>query len=375
MISIFKPTEKFLIFNISPGGGNSVFVGIDVDKRLHFDAKKSRIKLPKFLRKFPQSRTTNIINLHPSIGASRIVPFQFTRQSHDTPLDSVELENFLAQFAQKTFLEFRSNVAEELRIDELDTILIETRPFAYSADGSSIGSPLGHKSKNIHGFLELLFTVRSAFEAMQQVLYSGSPVFMTSSDKSELMSLRKLGARRQVFLECDEGERARLLGYDLGKKDGEMLFRKFIEWSPSNFFIRIEELWGVDRSVAMEIYSGYLKNNFSGRMKAQIEKIFKKEVTNLFSALKKSGARGEIHTKTSLPLPVSFPARQMGITLLEFPFDNLFSRLGFEFDKKLSAMAPNLAFERLAPLIECYYDKSDTDINHSLRRRIHWLIS
>ncbi|MDO8504818.1 MAG: hypothetical protein Q7S36_03115 [Candidatus Liptonbacteria bacterium] len=375
MINLFKLREKFLIFNVEPEGARSVLVGVDADKKLHFDEAQDRFKLPKFFKNLGKHKTVSVVSLHPSLGAVRIVPFRFVRQLQSVPLELTELENFLAQLSQKIFLELRAEVAKELGSEELDSILIEVRPFAYRSDGSSVTSPLGHRSKEIYGFLELLFTTRGAFDLMQPVLYSGTPVFMTMHDKSELMSLKKLGHAKIAFLEFGRDGGARLLKYDLDKNKKELLSRKPIGWSPERFFARIEEIWNVDRAVAEIIYGEYLQNRLSPKLKIHLEKLWKREMAELFSRLKKAGAKGDVYIKTPLALPASFPAKQKGITLKAFPFADLFSRLGFEFDENLSGFPLADAFAHLAPFLECYYDSSDRQVNHSLRRRIHWLIS
>lgn len=371
---MFGTREKFLILNIEPTGPRAVVLGIGEDKNIRFQKNPDDWKIPKFLRDISKSKLTAVVSLHPALGAVRIVPFRFVRQTQSAPLEHTELENFLAQLSQKAFLEFRADVAEELGIDELDAILVESKPFAYRADGSSVSSPIGHKSKEIHGFLELLFTTRDAFDLMQPTIYSGNPVFMTLHDKSELMSLKKMGMTKISLLEFSEEGGARILKFDLDKRNDEPMSRKSVAWSPSRFMTRLEELWNVDHKTATYIYFRYLKDEISPKLRAQIERIWNKETGILFSALKQAGAKGEVYVKTWMPLPLTLPARQKGITLLEFPFGDIFEKLGFTFEGKLSELAPGEAFAQLSPFVECYYDSSDPQVSHSLRRRIHWLI-
>ncbi|TSC60150.1 MAG: hypothetical protein LiPW15_28 [Parcubacteria group bacterium LiPW_15] len=371
---MFGTREKFLILNIEPAGPRTVVFGVGEDKNIRFQKNLDDWNIPKFFKDISRKNMTAVVSLHPALGAVRIVPFKFVRQTQSAPLEHTELENFLAQLSQKAFLEFRADVADELGIDELDAILVESKPFAYRADGSSVSSPIGHKSKEIHGFLELLFTTRDAFDLMQPTIYSGNPVFMTLHDKSELMSLKKMGMEKISLLEFSEEGGARLLKFDLDKKNDMPASRKSVAWSPSRFFTRLEELWNVDRKTAMSIYFLYLKDEVSPKLKAQIEKIWNKETSTLFSALRQAGARGEVYVKTWMPLPLTLPARQKGITLLEFPFGDIFDRLGFTFEGKLSELSPREAFAQLSPFVECYYDSSDPQVSHSLRRRIHWLI-
>lgn len=370
---IFNNREKFLILNIEPTGPRAVVLGVGEDKNIRFQKNLDDWKIPQFLKDISSKNMTAVVSLHPALGAVRIVPFRFVRQTQSAPLELTELENFLAQLSQKAFLEFRADVSKELGIEELDAILVESKPFAYRADGSSVSSPIGHKSKEIHGFLELLFTTRAAFDLMQPTIYSGNPVFMTLHDKSELMSLKKMGMAKISFLEFSEEGGARLLNFDLDKKNDEPMSRKSVAWSPSRFFTRLEELWNVDREIAASVYFN-LREDVSPKLKTQIEKIWKAETEALFSALKQVGARGDVYIKSWLPLPLYFPARQKGITLLEFPFGDIFDKLGFTFEGKLSELSPGEVFAQLSPFVECYYDSSDPQVSHSLRRRIHWLI-
>lgn len=370
---IFHPREKFLILNVAPAGASKAMLGVDDDKNVRLERTDRRFT--KFLDKLSTKKLTAVINIHPRLGAVRIIPFRFVRQGTSVPLELTELENFLAQLAQKSNLELRSDVARELGTEELDAILVETKPFAYRSDGSSVSSPLGHRSREIHGFLEMLFTTREGFDQMQEELYAGNPVFMTVHDKSELMSLKKLGKIKFSFLEFSDDGGARLLKYDLENKKGEYMTRRSINWSPSRFMSRLEELWNVDTRTAKRLYAAYLNDELSPKLRAQLEKIWKEEIGALFTALKSAGGRGEIYLKTSVPLPASFPARQKGITLLEFPTEELFDKLGFNLGRKQQEADPLRSFAQLAPFIECYYDNSDPEVTHSLRRRIHWLIS
>lgn len=371
---MFGTREKFLILNIEPAGPRTVTLGVGEDKNIRFRKNWDNWKIPKFLKDISNRNLTAVVSLHPALGAVRIVPFKFVRQTQSAPLELTELENFLAQLSQKAFLEFRADVAKELNIEELDAILVEAKPFAYRSDGSSVSSPIGHKSKEIHGFLELLFTTRAAFDLMQPTIYSGNPVFMTLHDKSEMMSLKKMGLTKVSFLEFTADGGARLLKYDLDKKNDMPASRKAVDWSPSRLLTRLEELWNVDSSIAQAIYFRYLRGDISPKLKAQIEKIWKAEIGALFSALKSAGAKGDVYVKSSIPLPVSFPVRQKGIALLEFPFGDIFDKLGFSFEGKLSELTPREVFAQLSPFVECYYDSSDPQVSHSLRRRIHWLI-
>jgi hypothetical protein len=372
-VAIFFPREKFLISHIRPSGPKSLLLGVDKNKGLHHERLEEMLQSYKFLDPFRSKNITAIITLHPSLGAVRVVPFRFMRGSLMAPLEATELENFLVQLIQKIFLEFRGEVSEELGADELDTILIEARPFAYRADGSSVSSPLGHRSREINGFLELLFTTRAAFSVLQPVLYAKKSAFLTVHDKAELMSLRKTGKGKMSLLEFDEGGGARLLDYDL--KGKEILRRRLINWSPARFFVRLEELWNIDRMTAGLVYGEYLTDNLSAKLRVQLEKIWKFEMNELFRSLKKAGAKGTVYLKTHLPLPVSLPKRQSGISLVEFPIKKIFSEVGFELDKRLAKLSEQEIFAHLAPLLECYYDSSDDQVNHSLRRRIHWLVS
>lgn len=362
-----------MIFHIRQDGSESLLLGVDKNKGLHWERLAEKLHSYKFLDPLQSKNVTAIITLHPSLGAVRVVPFRFVRGSSMAPLEATELENFLAQLVQKIFLELRGEVSEELGVNELDTILVEARPFAYRADGSSVSSPLGHRSREINGFLELLFTTRAAFNVLQPVLYAKNSAFLTVHDKSELMSLKKIGKDKMSLLEFDESGGARLLDYDL--KGKEILRRRLISWSPARFFVRLEELWNIDREMAGMVYREYLTDNLSPKLRVQFEKIWKSEMNELFRALKRAGAKGTVYLKTHLPLPVSFPKRQSGITLMEFPMKEIFSEVGFELDKRLAKLPEREIFAHLAPFLECYYDSSDGQVNHSLRRRIHWLIS
>ncbi len=364
-----------MVYEIGGDDSRTSCFFIDEDRKIHraynfslfnFDLRK------RFEVKKENSSNHSIVALSPDFSAVRFFNFKYTRPNKDLPIDEIEIENFLAQLTQKMFLEFREEVGEEMEREELDTILLDSRPVAFFVDSSLVHSPVGLRGREVKGVLELIFTDRASFDLIQPIIYSGDKVFLTTKDKSELMAIAH-SAGKSALLDIRSGGKSIYLEYE---PDGKEIFRRqFLDWSLGDFFGKVADFWALSPSATLDIYDRYLNNNVSERVSEQIDKIWKPALNSLLSELVKIKASGRVHFKSPIELPQSLPLKKGRVELKDYPHAEVLSKLGFELGRKFKSESVEENFPQLAPLVECYYDKGDERINHPLRRRIHWLIS
>lgn len=371
----FRAKEKFLVHEIGGDDSRTSSFFIDEDRKIHrarnfplinFDLRK------RFEVKKENSSNYSIVALSPDFSAVRFFNFKYIRPNKDIPIDEVEIENFLAQLTQKMFLEFREEVGEEMGRDELDTILLGSRPIAFFVDSSLVHSPVGLRGREIKGVLELIFTDRTSFDMIQPIIYSGDKVFLTTQDKSELMAVAH-SAGKSALLDIRPDGRSIYLEYEPGGR--EIFRRQFLDWSLGNFLGKIAETWALGPFATLDIYDRYLNNNVSERVSEQILKMWKPALGSLLGELSRIKASGNVYFKSPIEFPSALPLKKGRVELKNYPHAQVLSKLGFELGNRFKPNSVQDNFTQLAPLIECYYDKGDERINHPLRRRIHWLIS
>ena len=100
--------EKFFVHEVGGDDSRTSCFFIDEDRKIHrahnfsffnFDLRK------RFEVKKENSSNHSIVALSPDFSAVRFFNFKYVRPNKDTPIDEIEIENFLAQLTQKMFLE------------------------------------------------------------------------------------------------------------------------------------------------------------------------------------------------------------------------------------------------------------------------------
>ena len=71
-------------------------------------------------------------------------------------------------------------------------------------------------------------------------------------------------------------------------------------------------------------------------------------------------------------LPFALPYKYGGATFERFPLAEVLVQLGFA-DREGDYGSEVVISRHLLPFIEAYFDKSNSEINQTLRRRLHWL--
>ena len=71
-------------------------------------------------------------------------------------------------------------------------------------------------------------------------------------------------------------------------------------------------------------------------------------------------------------LPFPLPHKHGAATFDRFPLAEILQQLGF-MDREGDSGSDAVISRHLLPFIEAYFDKSNSEINQKLRRRLHWL--
>ena len=152
---------------------------------------------------------------------------------------------------------------------------------------------------------------------------------------------------------------------------GWLMSRKELCWSMSELPKIICGHWLVSKEAAKNLYRAYLQKNVSPQVETYFKKIFAPTIDSLLKQIQRIKPSGNIYLEAS-EAPLVLLKERRG-AFHEFPLNILLEKSGFGITASGRLSQPPGAFRRLAPFFEFYYDKSDTEINHWLRRRLHWL--
>ena len=152
-----------------------------------------------------------------------------------------------------------------------------------------------------------------------------------------------------------------------------MLYREDLRWSFEGLFLRIAAELGVSDITAQELYRSYC----SGAMSAAASRAFKKVIDPAVDALLKEAGkaklRGSVYIDADHDLPFALPYRHGNMVFERFPAGEVLGQLGFAEDT-VDRMPRRAVYRALLPFIEAYFDRSNSEINQKLRRRLHWLV-
>ena len=350
-------------------------LSLDKERRLSLDKVVERVS-PQDLLRWQKMRPTArqvIAAAHHSLAVTVTVPVKLDRELglHREPISSVELENLLAQSMVKVFNQYRESVARALNVDELDAILVGNKVHSFKVDGHHVMNPLGFTGKAIYAVLELTLTTRAIFEEWKQLFNAPTGFFFTELARAELVALHKTEPLplQLMTIELEDGA-----VFILDKAAiGTMMYRGKLEWKAEVLYELVSEHWAVSRRVAKKIYHLASRGHLSPAAARAIQKAMKPGLEALFHRIEKTKLHGAVYVESSVPLPFSLPHRSGRVTLTTIPLLPLVDILGFHLNLGEWPFDPSHIFRRLAPFVEFYYDKSDSEINHWLRRRLHWL--
>jgi hypothetical protein len=386
-IDLFKPREKFLILEITPSGTNGLFLSVDEERNLIFEKLTRNINLKKFFRSPVQSVTQRswegkyffkgrrkvIAAVDSSLATTIPIPLELPREASDVKSEIIltELENLIAQAMGKIFNQCRSEAAKRLGIHEIDTILVGAKARNFKVDNNLVVNPVGFTGKKVMLLLELTFTNRQIFEDLKQFFNSPEEFFFAESSQVRLSSLAR--ARKlplNLIIANESGTSLYVL--QNAKNEYPVLYREKFLWSFNTLFRRIALELDVSDKVAKDLYRSYLAGDMSESAARAFKKAIDPVMEDFLKEIKKGKLKGFVYVDAEHELPFGFPYKSGTATFDRFPLSEILQQLGFADLQELHQREGTLS-RHLLPFIEAYFDKSDSDINRKLRRRLHWL--
>ncbi len=378
-----------MILEITPKGTNGLFLNVDEDRNIVFEKLTKGANLAKFLqspgRKIAErrwegkplfrSRRRVIAAADSSLATTIPVPITISREHANAKnkIALAELENLIAQEMAKIFNGCRSEAAKRLHVSDLDAILVGAKAKHFAVDGKALAhSPVGMGGKKISLLLELVFTTRAIFEDLKPFFNAPEDFFFAEAPQAHLSALsriRKLPLN--LIMANDEGASL----YVLEKPKGEhaVLYRERLGWRFSSFAEEIAKALAVGKHTAQQLYCLY----HHGKMSAAAERAFKKTVepalAAFFGELEKAKVKGIVYVDLPHALPFALPHKHGAAVLEEHPAQEMLAEFGFTANLGGFGEEKNDVFRPLLYFIEAYFDKSNSEINQKLRRRLHWL--
>jgi hypothetical protein len=382
--------EKFLILEIVPGGTNGLFLTVREDRTIAVEKFVPNINLKKFF-KTPLRRVTQkawegnylfkshrkvIATADSSIATTIPLPLDLPRERAEAKYEITlpELENLIAQAMGKIFNQCRSEAARRLGIHEIDTILVGAKARNFKVDGKSLVNPAGFTGKKISLILELRFTTRTMFEDLKPFFNAPDDFFFAEGPQTRLFSIARTRKLPLNLIVAEEGGAAVYILQDA--KDGyPVLYREKLGWDFYELVRNIASGLHVSVDVAQDLYERYRAHAMSASAARAFKKILDPAVAKFSEALAKKNIRGFVYVDTEHELPFDLPHRVSGSVLEAIPLREILEALDFPGESAAGTLPSRVLSRHLLPFLEAYFDKSNSDINQKLRRRLHWLLN
>jgi hypothetical protein len=377
--------EKFLILEVAPKRTNGWFLSVDEDRNIIFEKIKKGLDLKKISRSiahkewegrhFFKSRRRVAAVADPRLATTIPIPLDLVREHYSPEKARItvpELENLIAQAMAKIFNGCRTEAAKRLSHHELDTVLVGARAKNFKVDGEPVSSPEGFPGKKISLLLELTFTTRELFQALNPFFNSTDGFFFAEAPQARVASLARI-RKLPINLLVTNTEGSSLFVLENAKDEYPVLYRESLNWSFGSFIEKIMEGVGVSKKTARELYKKYVKGDMSETAQRAYKKTIQPALDAFSTEIGKGKLRGIVYIDAPYPLPLELPHRESGATFEEHPIEEVLKERGFSVNFGGSDEMKN---ERLRPVmyfLEAYFDKSNSDINQKLRRRLHWL--
>jgi hypothetical protein len=120
------------------------------------------------------------------------------------------------------------------------------------------------------------------------------------------------------------------------------------------------------------MYHAYQNGTMSETAARAFKKFIDPAVEQFLKEVGKGKLKGSVYMDAEYDLPFVLPHKHSGATFEGFPMDELLQQLGFA-NREGERGSDAIMSRHLLPFIEAYFDKSNSDINQKLRRRLHWL--
>src|SRR5262249_43037866 len=118
----------------------------------------------------------------------------------------------------------------------------------------------------------------------------------------------------------------------------------------------------------------YLAGEMSDDARRAFKRMLQPVVDGFFKEVEKGKLYGFVYTDMPDNLPLTLPYRHASASIEEHPVNEVLAQLGFKADLGSQGKDQrNAAVRSLIYFLEAYFDKSNSEINQKLRRRLHWL--
>jgi len=372
-LKFFTPKENFLVLNVASSGAGALLLGVGKDKTLVARSYRSDFNWselatwPNFKRLFKNV----IIAADSSLAYTATIPVVLDRENPSDPLTSSELENLMAQAVGRVFNSCRAEAGKYLGVDDLEVILVGSRVVNFKIDGHQVLNPLDFSASRVETVLELTLTVRHILDSVKTFLKGKNSFYFTEIARAELAVLGRREKKPVSLLYLDELRSVALCAEP--SPAGQVFSRRKLNWHAAAIWKALAKEWGLSPETAHAVYRLHLENGLSSAGSRSLDKFLTPVRKSLLMAIDEAKPKGRIFLDSPLPLFLKFPLRR-GRTLLEhIPVADTIQHFGFELDEKKWLVPQSLSFRFLAPFLEYYYDRSDTQLNRWLKRHLNWL--
>lgn len=364
-MKLIAPREKFLVLELTPRGANASFLSLDENRRLLFEKSKTNVDLKKVLK----SRRKLVVAADTALATTMPVPLALLRDRmrKDEEITLDEIENLIAQAMQKVFTECRSQASKHLAIDDIDTILVAAKTSHFKVDGHAVMNPIGFTGKQVSLTLELTFTTRSVFDALNPFFNSPDIFSFMEAPQAWMLSVARIRRLPIAFI-APAGEKESFI-FAFGK-DGSLV-RKKIAWAFGALPKQIAEGLGVTEALGDHVYHTYRRGEVSRVAERNFKKMIQPAVDKLLDELRQANVSGFVYFAVPRVMPFDLPFKNGGANFEALAVDEILTELGLQ--RHGSSAGREVSLREIAPFIESYFSKTDSEINQKLRRRLHWL--
>ncbi len=372
-LKFWDTKEKFLLLEVLPRRTAAYFLTVNEEHHLKVDTVKHAIgakELATYLQ-MHRAKQNIIVAAHSSLVVTSILPVHIERTNRNEALTTIELENLLSKAIGQIFNQCRSSASEDLGVDDLDTILVNSQVVQFKIDSHQVLNPAGFKAKTIEAIVELTLTTRQVFERLKVLLKSHKTFFFTESGRSELASLRKIFPLPLTLVNLNTEHS---MAFVMKKAAvGHQVERKNLIWRSTSFAERLSEAFAIYPKVAVEMYDTYLQGTLSPHSKKYLGKLIDPDIQSLLAELKLGRFKGTIYIDCDRQLPFSFPLKTRYYTLVGPPLEALLQATGLTITESEWQVPREQILRHLAPFLEFYFRKNESHVNQWLKRHLNWL--
>ncbi len=390
-MSVFRPREKFLILEVGPKETCGLFLSVDEDRNIIFEKFEKGVNLAKFLRA-PSRRVADqswegrplfngrrrlAVAADASLATTIPVPLELHRDAANAKsrITLAELENLIAQAMARIFNGCRTEAAGRLGLSDLDAVLVSAKAKQFGVDRSDVEDPVGYPGKKITLLLEFTFTGRALAEELKPFFNSPEPFFFAEAPQAHLASLARVRALPLSLVAAD-GDGTSLFVLQKAKDDYAVLYREALDWRFNSLFEALQEAFGVSPRAAKDLYCAYRRGEVSEGVARVFRAALEPALDAFFREMARAKVSGTAYVDHPHGLPTEASRRRGGARFEPHPAEEIAAHLGFTADLdafRVSRDDRARVRRLLIYFLESYFDKSSTEINQKLRRRLHWL--